>query len=228
MRFLKMEFIPSGRHGVRRIKRRRRVDCKIACEVVESSRRRVQGRIVAISEGGLAVVTDLPFEHGDPIRLLLKPFASDKSIGVSAIVWNDRSQVNAGVSSTTLRRLGCVVSQPSRAYLALLDRLAPEPARLEPIPIAVPRRRDLAADRVEPDLPRSRELQPPLKREPEESLPYFRIRMKQIGGPRTRILTLRARSATQAETLAHEALAEVCHDAEGWGILHISRVSGDS
>jgi hypothetical protein len=49
--------------------------------------------------------------------------------------------------------------------------------------------------------------------------------MKQIGGPRTRILTLRARSATQAEVFAHLELAKICSNAEGWGILHIARVS---
>ena len=49
--------------------------------------------------------------------------------------------------------------------------------------------------------------------------------MKQIGGPRTRILTLRARSATQAESLAHDELAKVCKDASVWGILHIARIS---
>ena len=49
--------------------------------------------------------------------------------------------------------------------------------------------------------------------------------MKQIGGPRTRILTVRARSASQAEQLAHDELARVLTDSEGWGVLHISRVA---
>jgi hypothetical protein len=80
-------------------------------------------------------------------------------------------------------------------------------------------------DRVEPDLPRSRELQPPPKAEPLESLPYFRIRLKQIGGPRTRVLTLRARSATHAEKIALDELDRSVGGAEGWGILHIARIS---
>ena len=188
----------------------------------------MQGRIVTLSEGGLAVVTDLDFDHGDPIRLVIKPDKGSKAISVSAIVWNDRSSASSG-SQSRLRRYGCVVSQPSYSYLALLNRLAPEipqATRPEPVPIAVPRQRNADSESVEPDLPRSREIQPPPKPEPEESLPYFRVRMKQIGGPRTRILTLRARSATQAETLALEELEAICSDAEGWGILHITRVSG--
>ena len=208
-----------------RIVRRRRVRCKFPCEIVQSNRRRVQAQIVTLSEGGLAVVTGLDFEQGDPIRLLIKSGLGGGSIGVSAIVWNDRSPASAE-NSSRLRRYGCVVWQPSDSYLALLDRLAPQATRPEPVPIAVPRPRDPASESAEPNLPRSREIQPPPKPEPEESLPYFRVRMKQIGGPRTRILTLRARSASQAETLAHEELEKLCSDSEGWGILHIARVSG--
>jgi hypothetical protein len=169
-------------------------------------------------------VTALDFDHGDSIQLRIQPGLGGRSICVSAIVWNDRSPARAG-TSTRLRRYGCVVSQPTRSYLALLDQLAPKAPGPEPVPVAVPRPRDLESESIEPNLPRSREIQPPPKPEPEESLPYFRVRMKQIGGPRTRILTLRARSATQAETLAHAELATLCSDSEGWGILHIARIS---
>jgi len=209
---------------VGRIIRRRRATCRLSCEIAESSSRRVQGRIVTISEGGLAVVTELAFEQGDPIRLLIKASDGSKPIAVSAIVWNVRSAATAG-GETRMRRYGCVVSEPSRSFLSLLDRLTPPPVTVEPVPVAKSQPRDPGSEWAEPDLPRSREIQPPPKHEPEESWPYFRVRMKQIGGPRTRILTVRARSATQAETLAHEKLAEVCADADGWGVLHIARVS---
>ncbi len=169
-------------------------------------------------------MTDLPLEQGDPIRLSVKSGLGGKPLLIPAIVWNERSAASP-VAPSALRRLGCVVSQPTRSFLALLDRLDPDSARRERVPIPVPRPRDTESESVEPDLPRSRELQPPPKQEPDETLPYFRIRMKQIGGPRTRILTLRARSATQAETLAHEELAKVCNDSEVWGILHIARVT---
>ena len=78
-----------------RIVRRRRVRCKFPCEIVQSNRRRVQAQIVTLSEGGLAVVTDLDFEQGDPIRLRIKSGLGGGSIGVSAIVWNDRSRARA-------------------------------------------------------------------------------------------------------------------------------------
>ncbi len=117
-----------------------------------------------------------------------------------------------------------MISEPSDAYKALLERHLPAELRSDFVPIAKPQPRDPVSESCEADLPRSREIQPPPKREPEDTLPYFRVRMKQIGGPRTRIITIRARSATHAETLAHDELARVCKDFEGWGVLHISKL----
>lgn len=210
-----------------RIKRQRRVECKLPCAVVESSRRRVQGRVVTLSEGGLSVITELNFDQGDPIRLKISSGKGGRSISVSAIVWNEIKPKRGRALGSRLRRYGCVVSEPSRSFLELIDRFDTKPRRVDRVPIAVPKRRDVEAECCEADLPRSREIQPPPKPEPEETLPYFRVRMKQIGGPRTRILTVRSRSASQAEQLALDELSKVCKDAEGWGILHISKVAGN-
>jgi hypothetical protein len=207
-----------------RIQRRRRARCRLRCEIALAGRRRKQGRLVTLSEGGFAVVADLDLEQGDPIRLLVHPGAGASPVKVSGIVWNDIA-ADGGSGRSRLRRLGCVVSDPSRSFLELLDRLAPKPVQSERVAIPVARPRARVADVAEPDLPRSRDPQPPPKPEPDESLPFFRVRMKQIGGPRTRILTLRARSANQAEHLAHEELAQVVSGAEGWVILHIARVA---
>ena len=206
-----------------RTQRRRRIGCRLKCEIVGGQLRRIRGRVVSLSEGGLAVVADLELEQGDPIRLLLEPGGGLAPVKVSAIVWNDAPASPSG-RTERIRKFGCVISEPSRAYLALLDALdAKRPAaRPVPIPVALPKPLDPAE--VEPDLPRSKELQPPPKVEPEETLPYFRVRMKQIGGPRTRILTLRARSATQAERLALEELDQICSGSEGWGVLHLTRI----
>lgn len=208
-----------------RIQRRRRGRCRLRCEILLPGRRRQQGRVVTLSEGGLAVVGDLRLEQGDPIQLRIEPGSGQPTIRVSAIVWNDLPLDGVGGHSR-LRRLGCVVSQPSRSFLALLDRVDPPSAPLETASVPVARSQVPQSDRPEPDLPRSRDLQPPPKPDPDESLPYFRVRMKQIGGPRTRILTLRARSATQAEQRAHEELDRVLGGSEGWSVLHITRVVG--
>lgn len=209
-----------------RIKRRRRVRCKLQCEIVQPNKRPIPARLVTLSEGGFAVITTLGLGQGESIRVLIKPDHGGTPIKISGIVWNEAETAGVGTSSR-LHRLGCVVSEPPESYLAMLDRLDPPSARREPVPIAVPvLRRDLDSEAAEADLPRSREILPPPKREPEETLPYFRIRMKQIGGPRTRILTLRARSASHAEQLALDELARVCSDSAGWGVLHIARIAG--
>jgi len=222
---------------VARIKRRNRVQCRLPCEIVVSAKKRVQGRVVTLSEGGLAVVTDIQLDQGDPIRLAIDPNGA-RPIKVSGIVWNDSAVSTTSGGESRLRRLGCIISQPSGSFAALLGRLLPKDAEIHDrvalatsrntVPIAPPRPRDPAGEWAENDLPRSRELQPPTKVEPEESLPYFRIRLKQIGGPRTRILTLQARSATQAEQRALEELDSIVagRSAEVWGVLHISKISG--
>jgi len=202
------------------------VRCKLQCEIVQPNKRSIPARLVTLSEGGFTVITTLSLGQGESIRVLIKPDVGGAPIKVSGIVWNEEETAGVGASSR-LHRLGCVVSEPPPAYLAILDRLDPPSARPMVVPIAVPIiRRDHDAESVEPDLPRSRELQPPPKRESEETLPYFRIRMKQIGGPRTRILTLRARSASHAEQLALDELARICTDSAGWSVLHVSRISG--
>jgi PilZ domain len=211
---------------VSRIKRRRRVRCKLQCEIVQPNQRPIPARLVTLSEGGFAVVTTLGLGQGESIRVLIKTDQGGPPIKVSGIVWNEAEAAGIGTSSR-LHRLGCVVSEPPATYLALLDRLDPPSARPQVVPIAVPViRRDPAAEAAEVDLPRSRELLPPPKREPEETLPYFRIRMKQIGGPRTRILTLRARSASHAEQLALDELERISGDSAGWGVLHVARIAG--
>jgi hypothetical protein len=209
-----------------RIKRQRRVGCRLKCEIVVAGRRgRVRGRVVSVSEGGLSVVADLDLEQGDTIRLLIEKDASRPPVKVSAIVWNDHSASPTGRASR-LRRIGCVVSEPPRSFLALLGEVVSESATERPAPIPIARPMRVDPEVVEFDLPRSRDLQPPPKSEPDETLPYFRVRLKQIGGPRTRVLTLRARSATQAERLALVELENICSDADGWGVLHIARLPG--
>lgn len=216
-----------------RIKRRRRVRCKLPCEIVVSKSRRVPGRVITLSEGGLAVLTGIELDQGDPVRIVIDP-KGVKPIQVSAIVWND-TRPETRQRASVLRRLGCIVSQPTDSFTSLLERMLPPEQAVEvrsvakdhsettPLPPAAPR--DRVDEWNEPDLPRSRELQPPPKVEPEDSLPWFRVRLKQLGGPRTRILTLRARSATQAEELALEELAGLTHDASAWGVLHVARVN---
>jgi hypothetical protein len=196
----------------------------LKCEVVLFGQRRVQGRVLAISEGGLAVIADLDLQPGDPIRLMIEP-ESKAPIKVSGIVGNDHLASPSGRSSR-IRKFGCVVSEPTRSFRSLLDALVSRHPAPRPIPISLLRSRAVDPGGIDPDLPRSRAFQPPPKPAPEESLPCFKVRLRQIGLSRTRLLTLRARSASQAERIALDELDQIDARPDSWSILQAARLSG--
>jgi hypothetical protein len=217
------------------------VRCRLPCQIVESRRRSLDAAVVTLSEGGLAVETALSVEQGEPIHLRILANRGARAVEVDGIVWNDHAAGRARGASR-LRVLGCVVSDPPAAFLELLDEVErqkasperrPLPARPrstaavpEPQPAAAPAPAPRAcaapAREPEPDLPRSRAPLAPPKPEAEEALPGFRVRFKQVGGPRTRVLTVRARSFAQAEERARTELAAcAAADACVWHLLEI-------
>lgn len=206
--------MPKGRSG-----RRRRVRCALRCQVLGVGRKPVEARVVQLSEGGLSVAGPLPLEQGDPIRLRLLPHRNSAAVDVSGIVWNEEP-VRGADAEEGLRRLGCLISDPPRAFLQLLSQLERRPPPLgRRIPV-VPARpcREPGSER---DLPRVRELGPPPKPEPEENLPTFRVRLKQIGGPRTRSLPVRARSIGEAEAIARSQLDSLLQGTPAWELIEV-------
>lgn len=203
------------RSEVPRIQRRRRVRCRLRCEVLEGRRRSTEAAILSLSEGGLSLEVARGVDQGDGLRLRIAPKAGAAGVRVDAIVWNHRvvSHTRKGLKRYVL---GCVVSDPPPDFLRLLDRL--EQRNAPPAPRALPLAgRRAAAPEPEVDLPRSRAPMPPPKPEPEETLPRFRVRLKQVGGPRSRNVQVRARSLADAEARAR---AEI--DASGdWQILDV-------
>jgi hypothetical protein len=215
-----------------RIQRRRRIRCRLPCEIVER-RRSVRARVVSLSEGGLGIETGQRADVGESLRLRILPRQRDRTVSVEGIAWNDqpaRSAVHGG----GLRLVGVVLSDPPAAFLKLLDELErrSEPAaarreRARPRPAAPasenetsrPRAAGAAAE-PETNLPRSRAPLPPPKPEPEESLPVFRVRLKQVGGPRTRVVAVRAHSVAEATERAREELERAASlGATAWEVL---------
>jgi hypothetical protein len=203
-------------HGgsLARIQRRRRVRCRLPCEVLVERGRSVRASVLTLSEGGLSVAVLLEVDQGDPIRLRIAPQRGARAVTVDGIVWNtrpaSRSNPNGG-----LRMVGCVVSDPPAPFIELLDEVQQRSAPRVRTPTPRPSRPE-----IEFDLPRSRAPLPPPKPEPDESLPCFRVRLKQVGGPRTRVLSVRAHSAAQAEERAREELAAASGDgADAWEVI---------
>ncbi len=200
--------------------RRRRVRCSLRGQVVGLSRKPIDCRVVQLSEGGLSIVGRLQVEQGDPIRIRLLQHRKKAAIEVSAIVWNDETQRGA-LADEGFRTLGCLVSDPPRAFLQLFSQLRRQGA--PPLGRRIPtvRARPSAPSGCERDLPRVRELGPPPKPEPEENLPTFRIRLKQKGGPRTRSLAVRARSVAEAEAIARSELDSLVEGSPSWELIEV-------
>jgi len=183
--------------------------------------------MLSVSEGGFGLETTARVEQGDPIRLRFQSQGALPEIEIEAIVWYDQpSRRSRGKGEQ--RFLGCVLPDRSPDFLGLfaeVERRNAPPERplraARPRPAPKPQAEDV-------DLPRSREPLPPPKPEPEETLPIFRVRLRQIGGPRTRTLSLRACSITQAAERARSELSESASaGSERWAVLEVTPVGGE-
>ena len=192
------------------------------CEVIGQGPRRVIATVVSLSEGGLGLQAPLSVELGDSIRLRILPQRGERAVSVEGIVWNDRPAPRAG-RGASLRLLCCFVSSPPPPFLELFSEIEKRkavPAR--PTPLARIRSAQPSPE-PEADLPRSQAPLPPPKPEPEETLPRFRVRLKQVGGPRTRVITVRARSmADAAERARAELERTIAGSADAWALLGVA------
>ncbi len=174
---------------------------------------------MTLSEGGLSIEAPLQVEQGDSLRICILPHRKSRSVKVEGIAWHDRpSRSRAG----RLRLIGVVVSDPPEEFLALLAEVEKQqaPAR----PSLRPPRRPAPPPKPCEDLPRSRAPMPPPKPEPEENLPNFRVRLKLVGGPRTRVFSVRATSIADAEERARAELAASAKPDEVWELLGVTGV----
>jgi len=206
-----------------RTQRRRRIRCRIPCQVIRPNRRTIPAAVLSISEGGFGLETSERVDQGDPIRLHIQAQGAAPAIRVEAIVWNDNPAPCAR-GNGQLRLLGCFLPKRSAAFLKLFAAVEKRNALPEP-PTRTARTRSAQAPQPEDaDLPRPRAPLVPRKPEPEESLPDFRIRLRQIGGPRTRFVSVRAVSMAQAAEIARSELSGLVRcGADAWEILEITR-----
>jgi hypothetical protein len=200
-----------------RIQRRRRVRCRLPCEIVEKPRHRIPAVVASLSEGGLGIEADLDVEQGQELRLRILPRRGPREVRVAAIVWNIRPSPRKR-DGRRLLQIGCVVSEPPPAFMELLERTERATGRREDTPLRRPAPQRASSPPAEAELPRSREPLPPPKPEPEETLPAFRARLKKVGSPRTRCVVVRAHSLAEAEERVRAGL-----DADdAWEVLGVS------
>lgn len=165
-----------------------RVRCRLACEI-QSARKRAKGMVLDMSEGGLAVQTGLKVDQGD--TLLIRIQAPGGPLQVEAMVWHSR-QVRLRGAKETSWALGLMISKAPGHYFQLVPQGTTHAKANEP---------DDSASEASEEAP--------------PALLAFRIRVKQLAAPRTRVLSLTAASEDEARTLATA-------DLEGeWEILEI-------
>jgi len=210
-----------------RTQRRRRIRCRLPCQVIQQDRRKIPAAVLSLSEGGFGVETTERVDQGDPIRLHIQAQGTAPEVMVEAIVWYDNPAPRAS-GNGELRVLGCFLPKRSPAFQRLFAAVEKRNAPPEPPTRAARARSARALHPEDADLPRSRAPLVPHKPEPEESLPSFRIRLRQIGAPRTRFVSVRAASLAQAAEIARSELSGLVRcGADAWEVIDITP-SGDS
>lgn len=180
--------------------------------------------MLSVSEGGFGLETTARVEQGDPIRLRFPAQGSLAELELEAIVWYDHPAPRAR-GNAQQRLLGCVVADRSPSFLDLfaeVERRSAPPQRW----VGAPRPRNAQKlHTAEADLPRSRDPLPPPKPEPEEELPSFRVRLRQIGGSRTRVVSVRACSIRQAAECARSELSDATGPhADRWAVIEVTPI----
>jgi hypothetical protein len=176
--------------------------CRLPC-TVKRGRKRIRARVLDVSEGGLCIVAPVRFRNRATIQIVIED-PRHGPVEIEGVVWHDRpfKQPSSGRKGFAT---GLVLAKGGLEFRALANpglhaepiprapeapRPDAEPARASPAPGALP---ELDADG--PSL--------------------YRVRVKVVGAPRIRTLTLSAVS----EAAVREA---VLSDLEGhWEVLDV-------
>lgn len=195
------------------IERSLRITCRLPGEILGRRKRRYPVTILSLSEKGFSLETELDIIQGDGVRLRLMPHRKQRSVEVDAIAWTERERLDRK-TGRSCRVYGFIVSDPPDNFMALLEevRLRDEPALSRP-----PRKiaRGLGPPGADHGLPRPKLPLAPHKPDDDDSLPVYRVRLKQRNGPRSRSARVRARSEIDA---AKRALGDLF---EQWEVLEV-------
>jgi hypothetical protein len=153
--------------------------------------------VLNLSRGGLFVQTSAAPRPGAEVWLDLNLATRSETVPIGArVVW--RRAVAPHLRTVSQGGFGVQIRSAPETYFRLLSDLvgdapaiAPPARRPEPQPAAGPR--------------------------PDSSVSEFRVRLKQEGGPRSRALTVRCGSESEARELALERVGG------GWVVLGLER-----
>lgn len=179
--------------------------CRLRC-VARRGAKCEDALLLDVSLSGLSLQTSLALTQGDEVALEI-PGADGARVQVRALAWNAR-RVRRG--ATTSNVVGMMLAEVGADYEALVERVAGSRPSAAPIPAKAP-----AEPLAEPTpAPETRHRAPPPHLGPRRLL-WWRLRVKETSGPRTRIVTL---AAASAEAAAAQSLAEM---GAGWEVIEV-------
>lgn len=160
--------------------------------------RRYAGVVLNVSQGGLFIQTNASPERGEAVDVELNAPEAQRSIPLQGtVVW--RRVVPHQLRSMARGGMGVQIHRADESFYVLLARWM---------------RTSLPASLPAPSAPAAPE--PGQAAAPD--LPSWRVRVRAMTGPRTRTLTLEARSREAAREAA------LRHTGEGWRVLGVEEV----
>jgi hypothetical protein len=202
---------------MRERRRTERHRCRLRCSV-QHGRKQDAALVCDVSLSGLSIQTVLPLSQGDPVRVeILEPMA----VPLKALAWNIR-RIRKGDEVTNV--VGMMLSDVGPEYETLAARIAgalhagrkprADGQRASPTPSSVGGAKPGTSDGASGQpkrLATARGL-PPL---PSPRQPWWKLRVKESGGNRTRVVTLPAASAEEA---AAKGLREI---GANWELIEV-------
>ncbi len=179
-----------------------RTRCRLPC-TVRKGRKRIRARVLDVSEGGLCILAPVRFQHKMTVQIVIE-HPRHGLIKVEAVVWHER-RFREPSSGREGWAVGLVLSKGGPDFQALAS---PGAMWETPAEDALEALRN-SSKSANPDPPAEDEL------ELDEGPSVYRVRVRAVGTPRIRTLTL---SATSEEAVREAVLTNL----EGeWQVLDV-------
>jgi len=173
-----------------------RTSCRFRCKIRHGGSE-ITGIVVDISTGGMAVRADAELHHGDFVEVDLD-VPGRGTLTVEAVVWHVR-RARLRDSGATVFVAGTMISKAPEEYLKLARGGRPKTTRATPSARKEPTPEPEAAPSTVP------------------SLAPYRVQLRHRATPRTRLVSVDARSPDDAHRIATAELGSE------WEILQVRR-----
>jgi hypothetical protein len=188
--------------------------CKLRCNVLHGKKQDA-ATIVDVSLSGLCIQTALPLAQGDAVRV---EFLEPMRIQIKALAWNVRRMRKSGEVTNVV---GMMLSEVGPEYEVVVGRISGGSSGDRASRGADTSSSGSGSSAASAAGGGSKRLTPvrgmPL---PSQRLPWWKLRVKETGGNKSRVLTLAAATAEEASA---KALQEM---GKGWEVVDVKANAG--